>query len=160
MAERLIEYAKTNDLAAKRRIYRYIPDHKLVKIICDEIGPRFTERHGGYTRIYRLGPRLGDGAEMAILELVEQSDAGTITARRKLIERRHVVEVESKKEKKKKGKEKKEKKVKEKKPKEKVKKVEKKKEKPAKKKVSRKKRAKKVKKEKKARKKKKAKKRK
>ena len=159
MAERLIEYAKTNDLAAKRRIYRYIPDHKLVKIICDEIGPRFAERHGGYTRIYRLGPRLGDGAEMAILELVEQSDAGTITARRKLIERRHVVEVESKKEKKKKGKEKKEKKVKEKEPKEKVKKAQKKKEKGSKKRLSRKKRAKKVKKEKKAKKKKKAKKR-
>jgi large subunit ribosomal protein L17 len=152
LAERLIEHAKTNDLAAKRTIYRFIPDHKLVKIICDEIGPRFAQRQGGYTRIYRLGPRLGDGAEMAILELVEQGDAGTIAARRKFIERRHVVEVESKKEKKKKekvkkAKEPKEKKVKEKKPKEDVAK-----EKPSKKKLSRKKQAKKVKKEKKAKK--------
>ena len=100
MAEHLIEFAKRNDLAARRRIYRQIQDHKLVKIICDEIGPRFSERHGGYTRIYRLGPRLGDGAEMAILELVEQSNPETITMRRKLIERRHLVEAQTKKKKK------------------------------------------------------------
>jgi large subunit ribosomal protein L17 len=110
MAERLIEYAKRNDLAAKRQIYRYVPDHKLVKIICDDIGPKFTDRSGGYTRIYRMGPRLGDGAEMAILELVEQSDASIIAQRRKLIERRKLVEI-------KKEKKQKEKKVKEKKPK-------------------------------------------
>jgi len=113
MAEHLIEFAKRNDLAARRRIYRQIQDHKLVKIICDEIGPRFSERHGGYTRIYRLGPRLGDGAEMAILELVEQSNPDTITIRRKLIERRHLVEAQTKK-KAKKEKKPKEKKVKEK----------------------------------------------
>jgi len=113
MAEHLIEFAKRNDLAARRRIYRQIQDHKLVKVICDEIGPRFSERHGGYTRIYRLGPRLGDGAEMAILELVEQSNPDTITIRRKLIERRHLVEAQTKK-KAKKEKKPKEKKVKEK----------------------------------------------
>jgi large subunit ribosomal protein L17 len=108
MAERLIEYAKRNDLAAKRHIYRYIPDHKLVKIICDEIGPKFAERSGGYTRIYRMGPRLGDGAEIAILELVEQSDASSIAQRRKLIERRKLVEIKKeKKQKEKKAKEKK-----------------------------------------------------
>jgi large subunit ribosomal protein L17 len=103
LAERLIEFAKKNDLAAKRMIYRYIPDHKLVKIVCDEIGPRFTERHGGYTRIYRLGPRLGDGAEMAILELVELSDPDMITQRRKLIQRRKVTVETTKKEKPKKA---------------------------------------------------------
>ena len=97
MAERLIEHAKRNDLAARRQIYRYIPDHKLVKIVCNEIGPKFANRPGGYTRIYRLGPRLGDGAEMAILELVEQSEAGTIAQRRKLIHRRNVVEVKKEK---------------------------------------------------------------
>ena len=99
LAEHLIQFAKRNDLAAKRTIYRYIPDHKLVKIICDEIGPRFAERNGGYTRIYRLGPRLGDGAEMAVLELVELSDPDTITQRRKLIQRRKLVAEPSKKEK-------------------------------------------------------------
>jgi len=88
MAERLIEYAKRNDLAAKRHIYRFIPDHKLVKVICDEIGPKYVNRAGGYTRILRIGPRLGDGAEMVFLELVEQSDASAISQRRKLIERR------------------------------------------------------------------------
>ena len=121
MAERLIEYAKQNDLTAKRQIYRYLPDHKLVKIICDDIGPKFADRAGGYTRIYRMGPRLGDGAEMAILELVEQSEASVIAQRRKLIERRRLVEI-------KKEKKQKEKKVNEKKPKAKEKeKVEKKK---------------------------------
>ncbi|MDH4210259.1 MAG: 50S ribosomal protein L17 [candidate division WOR-3 bacterium] len=110
VAERLIEFAKRNDLSAKRHIYRYIPDHKLVKIICEEIGPKFTERAGGYTRIYRIGPRLGDGAEMALLELVEQSDAAVISQRRKLIERRQLAE--TKKEKKPKEKKVKEKKSK------------------------------------------------
>lgn len=104
LAERLITFAKRNDLAAKRLIYRSLPDHKLVQILCSEIGPKYNERQGGYTRIYRLGPRLGDGAEMAILELVEQSDTTTITLRRKLIERRKLADETIKKEKKKKPK--------------------------------------------------------
>ena len=107
MAERLIGFAKQNTLAAKRNLYRYIPDHKLVKILCDEIGPKFTDRQGGYTRIYRLGPRFGDGAEMAIIELVERSDDETLVQRRKLIQRRALVEATAKKDKKKKEKTKK-----------------------------------------------------
>jgi large subunit ribosomal protein L17 len=125
LAEHLIEFAKKDDLSAKRFIYRFIPDHKLVKIICDEIGPRFANRQGGYTRIYRLGPRLGDGAEMAILELVEQSDPSAIALRRKLIERRKLVEVETKKQKKKEKPKKEKISEKKKKPKEKSKKKEK-----------------------------------
>ena len=153
MAEHLIEFAKRNDLTARRLIYRHIHDHKLVKIICDEIGPRFNERQGGYTRIYRLGPRLGDGAEMAILELVEQSEPDAIIQRRKLIERRKLVETQTKKEKKKKApKVKKPKEPKKKKKKEKEKTTAVKKEKVSKKKAAKKK-AKRVKKEKKAKKK-------
>lgn len=90
LAERLIEFAKKNTLSAKRFIYRFLPDHKLVKIVCDEIGPKFAQRQGGYTRIYSLGPRLGDGAEMAILELTQKSPPEKIDERRKLIERRHL----------------------------------------------------------------------
>lgn len=104
LAERLITFAKRNDLPSKRLIFRSLPDHKLVKVLCDEIGPKFNERKGGYTRIYRLGQRLGDGAEMALLELVEQSDAAVITLRRKLIERRKLSDETIKKEKKKKPK--------------------------------------------------------
>ncbi len=113
LAERLLEIAKHDDLNARKHIYRFLPDHKLVRIICTEIAPRFANRNGGYTRIIRLGPRLGDGAEMSILELVETADNTVIDQRRKLIEHRHIVET-GKKEKKK---EKKEKKVKDKKPK-------------------------------------------
>ncbi len=104
LAERLINFAKVNDLSAKRFIYRFIPDHKLVKIICNEIAPKFANRQGGYTRIFRLGPRLGDGAEMAILELTEKSEPGIIDERRKLIERRYISEVEKKEKKEKKPK--------------------------------------------------------
>ncbi len=114
-AERLIEFAKKNTLSAKRHIYRFIPDHKLVKIICDEIAPKFSGRQGGYTRIFRLGKRLGDGAEMAILELTEKSEPGVIDDRRKLIERRFLPkEAEKVKKEKKPRKEKHKKEVKEK----------------------------------------------
>ncbi|MGB9721079.1 MAG: 50S ribosomal protein L17 [bacterium] len=107
LAERLIEFAKENSLSARRFIYRFVPDHKLVKIVCDEIAPKFANRQGGYTRIYKLGPRLGDGAEMAILELTEKSEPGVIDERRKLIERRYVVKEEKKEKKTKKEKPKK-----------------------------------------------------
>ncbi|MEO0185391.1 MAG: 50S ribosomal protein L17 [candidate division WOR-3 bacterium] len=108
MAERLIEFAKENTLSARRFIYRFIPDHKLVKIVCDEIAPKFVNRQGGYTRIYKLGPRLGDGAEMAILELTEKSEPGAIDERRKLIEHRYMAKEEKKEKKPKKEKPRKE----------------------------------------------------
>ncbi len=108
IAERLIEFAKENSLSAKRFIYRFISDHRLVKIICDEIAPKFADRQGGYTRIYHLGPRLGDGAEMAILELTEKSEPGIIDERRKLIERGYIPKEEKKEKKPKKEKPKKE----------------------------------------------------
>jgi large subunit ribosomal protein L17 len=71
-AERLITLARREDdrLHARRLAARHVQDRKVVKKLFDDIGARFATRPGGYTRIMRLGPRQGDGAEMAILELV------------------------------------------------------------------------------------------
>jgi large subunit ribosomal protein L17 len=69
-AERLLSYAKQGDLAGRRLIASEIQDHLLVKKIVEDIAPRFKDRAGGYTRIFQLGPRLGDAAPMAQLELV------------------------------------------------------------------------------------------
>ena len=74
LAERLITFAKRGDLHARRQVARKVNDPQVLRKLFDEIGPRYTERPGGYTRILRLnGPRLGDGAELAILELVDST---------------------------------------------------------------------------------------
>jgi large subunit ribosomal protein L17 len=73
-AERLIGFAKKGTVAARREVAMSIADKTLIKKLFDVIGPRFTERPGGYTRILKLGPRDGDGAEMAILELVVREE--------------------------------------------------------------------------------------
>lgn len=70
IAEKMITLAKANTLHARRQALQVIYKRDVVKKLFDEIGPRFMERPGGYTRIIKLGPRMGDGAEMAILELV------------------------------------------------------------------------------------------
>jgi large subunit ribosomal protein L17 len=71
-AERLITLAKRDDnrLHARRLVLRDIQDAKVVSKLFDSLGARFASRPGGYTRILRLGPRKGDGAEMAIVELI------------------------------------------------------------------------------------------
>ena len=71
LAERLITTAKNDGVAARRRVYRWIPDHGTVKKVFETIAPRFVDRPGGYTRILKLGPRRGDAAEAAILEFVD-----------------------------------------------------------------------------------------
>ncbi len=71
MAEKLITLAKRGDLAARRQVLRKVRDKVLVKYMFDELGPRFAERNGGYTRVIKAGLRAGDAAQMAILELVE-----------------------------------------------------------------------------------------
>jgi large subunit ribosomal protein L17 len=71
LAERLITVAKNDGVAARRRVYRWIPDHVTVKKMFESIAPRFVDRPGGYTRILKLGPRRGDAAEAAILEFVD-----------------------------------------------------------------------------------------
>ncbi|MFQ6037644.1 MAG: 50S ribosomal protein L17 [Candidatus Aminicenantales bacterium] len=70
LAEKMITLAKKNTLHTRRQALRFIYKTDVVKKLFDELGPRFKERPGGYTRIIKLGPRSGDGSEMAILELV------------------------------------------------------------------------------------------
>jgi large subunit ribosomal protein L17 len=69
-AERLITMARKDDLHARRQVVRQIADRGVVKKLFSTLGPRFATRPGGYTRTMRLGPRQGDGAEMALVELI------------------------------------------------------------------------------------------
>lgn len=71
VAERLVTIAKKGDLAARRRVLTVIRDKGVVHTLFTEIGPRFEHRQGGYTRIIKIGPRKGDNAPMAVIELVE-----------------------------------------------------------------------------------------
>lgn len=73
-AERLVTLAKDNTLHARRRALTVVEDSDVVHKLFDELGPRFAERNGGYTRIVKLGPRKGDGAPMAIIEFVEEAE--------------------------------------------------------------------------------------
>ena len=69
-ADRMITLAKDGSLAARRRAAAYLYDKKLVKALFDEVGDRYSDREGGYTRIIRTVRRRGDNAEMAVIELV------------------------------------------------------------------------------------------
>lgn len=70
MAERMITLAKRGDLHARRRAMRYVLDEDVVQKLFEVLGPRYEDRHGGYTRVLKLLPRRGDGAPMAVVELV------------------------------------------------------------------------------------------
>ena len=70
MAEKYITIGKTNTLANKRLAMAFITKESVVKKLFDEISPAYSSRNGGYTRITKIGPRRGDAAEMAIIELV------------------------------------------------------------------------------------------
>ncbi len=69
-AEKMISLGKANTLHTKRQVFSYITKEDVAKKLLDEIAPKYNDRNGGYTRIYKLGPRRGDAAEMAIIELV------------------------------------------------------------------------------------------
>lgn len=71
LAERMITFAKRGDLHSRRRVMTVIRDKSVVHELFTEIGPRFETRNGGYTRITKIGPRKGDNAPMAIIELCE-----------------------------------------------------------------------------------------
>ena len=70
IAEKMITLGKTNSLHNKRLVMSYVTKEDVVKKLFDEISPKYADRNGGYTKIYKTGPRRGDAAEMSILELV------------------------------------------------------------------------------------------
>ena len=70
MAEKMITIGKAGDLHSKRQVLSYVTKEDVAKKLFDEIAPKYADRNGGYTKIVKIGPRRGDAAEMAIIELV------------------------------------------------------------------------------------------
>src|SRR3954447_10197117 len=71
IAEKVVTKGKRGGVDARRLVARWMPQRHLIKKLFDEVAPRFQDRNGGYTRILKLGPRPGDGAEMALLQFVD-----------------------------------------------------------------------------------------
>lgn len=71
-AEKLITISKSDDVHSRRKVRRHVADREILQKLFDEIGPHYAGRDGGYTRILKLGARKGDGAEMALIELVDR----------------------------------------------------------------------------------------
>jgi large subunit ribosomal protein L17 len=71
MAEKMITLGKKNTLASRRAALAYVTKEEVVAKLFAELAPLYAERNGGYTQIYKLGPRRGDGAEMAIVKLID-----------------------------------------------------------------------------------------
>jgi large subunit ribosomal protein L17 len=92
VAERMITYAKRDTLHARRLAHRRIRDNEVLKKLFAVLGPRYQDRPGGYTRVIRLAPRLGDGTELAILELVGRFGAGVAAGEEKPKRRRKKAE--------------------------------------------------------------------
>ncbi len=70
LAEKMITLGKTNTLASRRQALSFMTREDAVAKVFSELAPKYAERNGGYTRITRIGPRRGDAAEMAVIELV------------------------------------------------------------------------------------------
>lgn len=71
VVDKMITLGKRGDLHARRQVLSYLMDETVVKELFDTIAPKYAQRQGGYTRVLKLGPRRGDSAPMAIVELVE-----------------------------------------------------------------------------------------
>lgn len=69
-AEKMITLGKAGTLHTKRQVYSYITKEDVAKKLFDDIAPKYADKNGGYTRIIKIGPRRGDAAEMAVIELV------------------------------------------------------------------------------------------
>ncbi|HVM14044.1 MAG TPA: 50S ribosomal protein L17 [Egibacteraceae bacterium] len=76
VAERMVTFAKRGDLHARRQVLRVVRDKDVVHKLFADVGPAFADRNGGYTRVLKLGPRKGDAAPMALIELVEGVTVG------------------------------------------------------------------------------------
>jgi len=121
-ADKIISLGKQGTLHARRRAFALLRDKGIVKKLFDEIAPKFKDREGGYTRVYRLGWRQGDGAPLSLVELVtyapiEEKKKSTLKKAKEVLEKvtpkkKEKVEKKEKEKEKEKGKEKKEKKVK------------------------------------------------
>lgn len=70
MAEKMITLGKEGSLHSKRQVFAYVTKEGVAKKLFDEIAPKYADKNGGYTRIVKIGPRRGDAAEMAIIQLV------------------------------------------------------------------------------------------
>lgn len=70
MAEKMITLGKEGSLHSKRQVFAYVTKEGVAKKLFDEIAPKYADKNGGYTRIIKIGPRRGDAAEMAIIELI------------------------------------------------------------------------------------------
>jgi large subunit ribosomal protein L17 len=79
-AEQMITLGKRGDLAARRQAIAELRSKDTVRVLFDDVAPRFAERPGGYSRIVKLGPRQGDAAEMVYLELVDYEPEGVIVS--------------------------------------------------------------------------------
>ena len=75
LADKMITLGKKNTLASRRQALAYITKEDVVKKLFDVVAPSYASRNGGYTQIYKLGPRRGDGAEMALIKLVDDAKA-------------------------------------------------------------------------------------
>lgn len=77
LADRMVTFAKCGDVHSRRQVLRIIRDKDVVHKLFADVAPAFAERDGGYTRVVKLGPRKGDAAPMALIELVEGVSAAT-----------------------------------------------------------------------------------